>query len=100
MSWVPSRPPQLGNIEIASRLLDSSQIDSTIHPVDARYAQLGSTLTPIDAGSELHGLLAQYLKNTHAATHASYTLELMQVNAPVPTTQALSLRTTPQPTLA
>ena len=49
-----------------------------MHPVDARYAQLGTTLTPIDVGSDLHGLLAQYLKNTHAATHASYSLELTQ----------------------
>lgn len=38
------------------------------------------SLTPIEVESELHQLLSQYLVNTHAATHSSYELELIQAH--------------------
>jgi len=68
----------LGEIEVASRVLDSGKIRTDVHPVDARYAQLGATLVPVEKGGELHNLLAQYLTNTHGSTHSSYKLELVQ----------------------
>ena len=68
----------LGNIELASRVIDTKSAAFDTHPIDARYAGLNASLTPIDVGSALHVMLAQYLKQTHGSTHATYTLELEQ----------------------
>jgi poly [ADP-ribose] polymerase len=68
----------LGNIELASRVIDTKSLASVTHPIDARYAQLKTELTPIDKGSSLHKMLSAYLQNTHGKTHADYTMELDQ----------------------
>ena len=49
-----------------------------VHPIDARYTELHTKLVPVDRASELHVLLAEYLRATHGATHSSYRLELVQ----------------------
>jgi len=66
----------LGNIELASRVIDVEGLDA--HPIDAKYAQLRTRLSPVDKASDLHKMLQQYIANTHAETHSSYTLELTQ----------------------
>ena len=48
-------------------------------PVDAHYRQLKARLTPLDHASERYSLIEQYLRNTHAATHRQYSLELLDV---------------------
>jgi poly [ADP-ribose] polymerase len=68
----------LGEIELASRVIDTKGLGCDVHPVDARYAQLKAQLTPIDKGSPLHALLNRYLQNTHASTHNTYSLVLEQ----------------------
>ena len=44
----------LGEIELASRVIDTKQAAFDMHPIDARYNQLHINLTPIDIGSDLH----------------------------------------------
>jgi len=69
----------LGNIEMAARVIDTGKGSGfDVHPVDLRYRQLGSELTPVERGGELHVLLERYLQKTHASTHSTYTLELQQ----------------------
>jgi len=68
----------LGEIELASRVIDTKAAVFDMHPIDARYAQLKTKLTPIDVGSSLHKMLDTYMQQTHAATHATYSLELEQ----------------------
>ena len=51
----------LGNIEVATQLLSAAGAAADTHPVDARYAQMRTRLTPVDTSSELHALLSQYL---------------------------------------
>ena len=68
----------LGQIELANKVIDTKAPEFNLHPIDAKYAQLHTSLTPIDTASPLHKLLADYLTNTHGATHSSYTLSLEQ----------------------
>jgi len=68
----------LGEIELASRVIDTKGIGCDVHPIDARYAQLHARLTPIEKTSALHQMLDAYLRNTHAATHNTYSLSLEQ----------------------
>ncbi len=69
----------LGNIEMAARVIDTGKGSGfDLHPIDLRYHQLGTELTPVDKGSALHGLLDAYMQNTHATTHSNYKLELLQ----------------------
>jgi len=68
----------LGNIELASRVIDTKAPAFDMHPIDAKYAQLKTKMTPIDVGSSLHKMLEAYMHNTHGETHSSYTLSLEQ----------------------
>ena len=69
----------LGSIELASKIIDTGAGSGfDVHPIDARYAELRSRLTPVERGTPLHTMLEQYMKRTHAATHSSYTLELLE----------------------
>mmetsp|Transcript_14581 Transcript_14581/g.48297 ORF Transcript_14581/g.48297 Transcript_14581/m.48297 type:complete len:407 (-) Transcript_14581:407-1627(-) len=68
----------LGEIELASRVIDTKAPAFDKHPLDLKYDQIGAKLTPIDKGSATHQLLQQYMANTHAATHGQYSLELEQ----------------------
>jgi len=68
----------LGEIELASRVIDTKGLGCDVHPVDARYAQLHAKLTPIEKSSALHAMLEAYLANTHAATHNTYSVSLEQ----------------------
>ena len=68
----------LGEIQLASKVIDTGAPAFDLHPIDARYAQLKTDMRPIDVGTAEHVLLATYLTNTHAATHSQYKLELVQ----------------------
>ena len=68
----------LANIEIASRVIDTKGAGFETHPVDAKYAQLKTRLTPIDTSSATHAMLDAYLQNTHAKTHNTYQIVLTQ----------------------
>ncbi|XP_049866080.1 poly [ADP-ribose] polymerase [Pectinophora gossypiella] len=68
----------LMEIEIAYSLLKTDSDDATI-PVEAHYTKLKAHIEPMDRNSEEFKLISEYTKNTHAATHSSYTLEIEEV---------------------
>ena len=69
----------LGNIELAQRVISTGKGSGfDVHPIDAKYNSLGTRLTPIDKGGATHAMLAEYIANTHAATHNTYSIELVQ----------------------
>ena len=47
-----------------------------MHPLDLEYAQLRTRLTPLDREGEVFTMLKQYVLNTHAPTHSSYSVEV------------------------
>jgi poly [ADP-ribose] polymerase len=65
----------LGDIEIATSLLKGSATSGE-HPIDSSYKALNTTLEPVDKNSRDWGIVAQYIKNTHAPTHTNYKLRL------------------------
>jgi len=67
----------LGDIEIATSLLKMDVGDE--NPVDASYKALNVNLSPLDKTSDEWKIVETYIKNTHAPTHTSYTLELKQL---------------------
>lgn len=44
-----------------------------------RYSQLDCALVPVDKKSTDFSLINKYVKNTHAATHSSYSLEIVDL---------------------
>lgn len=69
----------LSEIEIAYNLIKNENTVDNINPLDRHYEQLKTNLTPVDKNSEEFELLSKYVQNTHAATHRSYDLEIIDV---------------------
>lgn len=66
----------LMEMEIAYNLMRSSGSE---HTVDSYYKQLNTEIGILDRESEEFTIIEEYVKNTHAATHSSYTLEIEDV---------------------
>ncbi|PVD25807.1 hypothetical protein C0Q70_13469 [Pomacea canaliculata] len=62
-------------IEVAYNLLKGA--DGGEDPIDAHYKKLKCAMEPLDKESELFNRLVTYVKNTHAATHTQYSLEVL-----------------------
>ena len=70
----------LMEIEIAySMLKTKSDAEGDVHPLDAHYAKLNAHIEVLDKQTDEFELLQQYVRNTHAATHAHYDLEILEV---------------------
>lgn len=69
----------LSDMEIAQTLLQSTEAMVDINPIDAAYDSLKTELVPLDKDGEEYKTIADYVKNTHAATHNTYKLELLDV---------------------
>ena len=72
----------LMDIEVAYSLMkaaDEVKAEKHEDPVDTHYKKLKADITVLDRDSDKFRLLETYIKNTHAATHSDYTLELEQV---------------------
>ncbi|XP_013411414.1 poly [ADP-ribose] polymerase 1-like [Lingula anatina] len=65
-------------IEVAYNLLKSGASEDK-DPVDAHYEQLKCKMEVVEKESNEFKLLQEYTKNTHAATHNMYDLEVMEV---------------------
>lgn len=65
-------------VEIAYSMLQQDH-DDKLNPLDAHYEQLKTELEPLDHKSEEFTLIDQYVQNTHAATHDTYSLEVVDV---------------------
>lgn len=64
-------------IEIAYSLLKTDSDETS--PISAHYLKLKADIVPLATESPDFNMIAQYIKNTHAATHSGYTLSLDQV---------------------
>lgn len=64
-------------MELAYKL--SSQSHGSSCKVDDNYAKLHTAMHVVDRGDAKWKLLDRYLQNTHAATHSSYKLELLDL---------------------
>jgi poly [ADP-ribose] polymerase len=71
----------LMEIEIACSLLETkSDNECDVHPLDAHYAKLNTHIEVLDKQTKEFELLQQYVRNTHAATHTQYDLEIQEVS--------------------
>lgn len=53
--------------------------DAGEDPIDAHYKKLKTDIVPLEKKSEEYDRLVTYVKNTHAATHNMYDLEVEEV---------------------
>ncbi|RZC53061.1 hypothetical protein C5167_011914 [Papaver somniferum] len=68
----------LGEIELATKLLKDDD-DMQEDPLYSHYNRLQCELQAIDAGSKEYSVIEKYMKNTHAKTHSSYTVDIVQL---------------------
>lgn len=66
-------------IETAYEIITDTRKDSDVDPVDQHYEKLNTEITPLEKQSEEFETIEKYVKNTHAATHSYYTLEIEEV---------------------
>ncbi|XP_051118900.1 poly [ADP-ribose] polymerase 2 [Andrographis paniculata] len=67
----------LGEIEVAMKLLeDDNDLED---PLYSQYSRLHCELTPIEVNSEEFRMIEKYTKNTHAKTHSSYKVDIVQL---------------------
>lgn len=69
-------------MEVAYSLLKTTKEDENteLHPIDLHYSKLNAEIEVLDRTSKEFELLQIYVKNTHAATHTQYELEIMDVS--------------------
>ncbi|CAF0966371.1 unnamed protein product [Rotaria sordida] len=67
------------DIEIAYSMLKGSSEGNNEHPIDVHYKKLKCPIESIEKNSEEFKRIEQYMINTHAATHNSYTLKLKEL---------------------
>ncbi|KAG5892238.1 hypothetical protein JTB14_014609 [Gonioctena quinquepunctata] len=66
----------LMELEIAYNLMKTSGSE---HTVDSYYNQLNTEIGVLKRDSEEFAIIKEYVKNTHAATHSNYELEVEEV---------------------
>ncbi|KAL3275884.1 hypothetical protein HHI36_020621 [Cryptolaemus montrouzieri] len=66
----------LMELEVAYSLMKSAGSDSSL---DEYYSKLNTEIKPISRESEEFKIIQEYVKNTHAETHSSYELEIVDV---------------------
>ncbi|XP_032579281.1 poly [ADP-ribose] polymerase isoform X2 [Drosophila sechellia] len=69
----------LAEIEVAYSIIKSEDGSDSCNPLDNHYAQIKTQLVALDKNSEEFSILSQYVKNSHASTHKSYDLEIVDV---------------------
>lgn len=67
-------------MEIAYNLL-CDKTNETENPLDSHYKQLKTDISVLAKTSEEFKMIEKYIKNTHAATHMQYALEIEEVFA-------------------
>ncbi|XP_034111953.2 poly [ADP-ribose] polymerase [Drosophila nasuta] len=69
----------LSEIEVAYNIIKNENNVDNINPVDKHYEQLKTHLVSLDKKSDEFVILNNYVQNTHASTHSSYELEVIDV---------------------
>uniref|UniRef100_A0A6P8QEZ4 Poly [ADP-ribose] polymerase n=1 Tax=Geotrypetes seraphini TaxID=260995 RepID=A0A6P8QEZ4_GEOSA len=82
LEYIQAKVQMLDNlldIEVAYSLLKSGTEDGEKSPIDINYEKLKTDIQVIARDSEEAKILKQYVKNTHAATHNTYDLEIVDI---------------------
>jgi len=66
------------DMEITTSLLKSGEGEET-DQITANYNKLNTELNPVEKSSTEFNIVENFIKNTHAATHADYHLELLDL---------------------
>ncbi|XP_020550285.1 poly [ADP-ribose] polymerase 2 isoform X1 [Sesamum indicum] len=67
----------LGEIEVAMKLIeDDTDMED---PLYSHYRRLHCDLLPLEAHSKEFSMVEKYTKNTHAKTHSSYDVDIIQI---------------------
>ncbi|CAF0861667.1 unnamed protein product [Rotaria sordida] len=66
-------------IEIAYSMLKGSIDEKDEHPIDVHYKKLKCVIEPVDKNTEEFKRIEQYMINTHASIHNTYTLKLKEL---------------------
>ncbi|KAL0371463.1 UNVERIFIED_CONTAM: Poly [ADP-ribose] polymerase 2 [Sesamum angustifolium] len=67
----------LGEIEVAMKLIeDDTDMED---PLYSHYRRLHCELLPLEAHSDEFSMVEKYTKNTHAKTHSSYEVKIIQI---------------------
>eukprot|EP00276_Gloeochaete_wittrockiana_P011318 CAMPEP_0184646682 /NCGR_PEP_ID=MMETSP0308-20130426/3420_1 /TAXON_ID=38269 /ORGANISM="Gloeochaete witrockiana, Strain SAG 46.84" /LENGTH=644 /DNA_ID=CAMNT_0027076925 /DNA_START=63 /DNA_END=1997 /DNA_ORIENTATION=- len=69
----------LGDIEIAQSMIKVKKEEENVHQLDSIYASLNCTVQPLPKDHETYKMIVKMVENTHAPTHSSYTLEVVDV---------------------
>uniref|UniRef100_A0A8C2EQZ9 Poly [ADP-ribose] polymerase n=1 Tax=Cyprinus carpio TaxID=7962 RepID=A0A8C2EQZ9_CYPCA len=82
MDYIQQKVQMLDNlldIEVAYSLLRGGVEDNEKDPIDINYEKLKTKIEVVDKSSSEAQLIQQYVKNTHAATHNTYTLDVEEI---------------------
>uniref|UniRef100_A0A8B9LEZ0 Poly [ADP-ribose] polymerase n=1 Tax=Astyanax mexicanus TaxID=7994 RepID=A0A8B9LEZ0_ASTMX len=82
LDYIQTKVQMLDNlldIEVAYSLLRGGAEDNKKDPIDINYEKLKTKIEVLDNSSEEAQLIHQYVKNTHASTHNTYTLEVEEI---------------------
>ncbi|XP_064195311.1 poly [ADP-ribose] polymerase 1 [Anguilla rostrata] len=82
LDYIQAKVQMLDNlldIEVAYSLLRGGAEDNEKDPIDINYEKLKTKIEVVDKTCEEAQIILQYVKNTHAATHNTYTLEVEEV---------------------
>lgn len=64
-------------MEIAEKIISNVEIDE--NPVDTQYKYLQTEIIPLEHNNEEFLLIKEYVNKTHAPTHNTYTLDVLEV---------------------
>ncbi|XP_067841290.1 poly [ADP-ribose] polymerase 1 [Heptranchias perlo] len=67
------------DIEVAYSLLKGGKDDDAKDPIDINYEKLHTDIKVLDKNADEAKIITDYVKNTHAATHNQYDLEVMEI---------------------
>ncbi|KAL4630473.1 poly ADP-ribose polymerase 1 [Arapaima gigas] len=82
LDYIQAKVQMLDNlldIEVAYSLLRGGTEDNKKDPIDINYEKLKTSIEVVDRSSNEAQIILQYVKNTHAATHNTYTLEVEEI---------------------
>uniref|UniRef100_A0A672YT45 Poly [ADP-ribose] polymerase n=1 Tax=Sphaeramia orbicularis TaxID=375764 RepID=A0A672YT45_9TELE len=82
LDYIQAKVQMLDNlldIEVAYSLLRGGAQDNENDPIDINYEKLKTKIEVVDKATNEAEVIMQYVKNTHAATHNTYTLEVQEI---------------------
>uniref|UniRef100_A0A3B4A191 Poly [ADP-ribose] polymerase n=1 Tax=Periophthalmus magnuspinnatus TaxID=409849 RepID=A0A3B4A191_9GOBI len=82
LDYIQAKVQMLDNlldIEVAYSLLRGGAQDNDNDPIDINYEKLKTKIEVVDKATQEAEVIMQYVKNTHAATHNTYTLEVEEI---------------------